>query len=124
MNIAIIAHDKKKELMATFCTKYAGVLSRHKLYATGTTGKILRDIGLDVHCFMAGRLGGDEQIAARIAYDEIDLLLFFRDNLTAGSYEPKDSLLRLCDIHNVILATNVVTAEIIIKAIENGDCKR
>lgn len=121
MNIAIIAHDKKKELMSNFCTKYAGVLSQHKLYATGTTGKMLQDLGLDVLCFMAGRQGGDDQIAARIAYDEMDILIFFRDALTAGEYEPKDSLLRLCDIHNTILATNVATADIILKALAKGE---
>ena len=120
MNIAIIAHDKKKEQLASFCTKHAGALSRHKLFATGTTGKVLTDIGLDVHCFMSGRQGGDDQIAARIAYDEIDLLLFFRDGFSLtreGSTDSENKVLRLCDIHNVLYATNVVTAEVLINSL-------
>lgn len=124
MNIAIIAHDKKKELMVRFCIAYAGILSKHTLYATGTTGKLVQDAsGLKVHRFMAGRQGGDQQIAVRIAYGEIDLLIFFRDTLTAQPYEPNDSLLRLCDTHNIPVATNVATAEILVKAIDSGSMK-
>ncbi len=119
MNIAIMAHDKKKEQLLSFCVKNAGILSRHKLFATGATGKILQDIGLDVHCFMSGRQGGDDQVAARIAYDEVDFLIFFRDGFAIDrteDFDSKNTLLRLCDIHNVLYATNVVTAEVILNS--------
>ncbi len=121
MNIAIIAHDKKKEQLSSFCTKYAGVLSGHSVFATGTTGKILQDIGLNVHCFMSGRQGGDDQIAARIAYDEIDLLIFLRDGFAVDrseDFDSKNNLMRLCDIHNVMYATNVKTAEVIMETLK------
>lgn len=101
MNIALIAHDKKKELMVQFCIAYSGILSKHSLYATGTTGKmIIENTGLNVYRFLSGPQGGDQQIGARIAYNEIDLVLFFRDPLNAEGYEPDVfSLLRLCDMH-------------------------
>ncbi len=123
MNIALIAHDKKKELMVQFCIAYKGILSKHKLYATGTTGGlIIEATGLDVHRFLSGPQGGDQQIGAHIAYDEIDLVLFFRDPLTAQPHEPDVSaLFRLCDVHNVPLATNVATAEVLIHGLERGD---
>ena len=80
MNIALIAHDKKKELMVQFCIAYCGILSKHNLCATATTGKIVSDTtGLKITRFMSGSRGGEEQIASRIAYDEIDILLYFRD---------------------------------------------
>ena len=89
MNIALIAHDKKKELMVQFCIAYSGILSKHSLYATGTTGKmIIENTGLNVYRFLSGPQGGDQQIGARIAYNEIDLVLFFRDPLNAEGYEP------------------------------------
>ncbi len=123
MNIALIAHDKKKELMVDFCIAYSGILKKHKLCATGTTGKLVADAtGLDIDMFLAGSQGGDQQIGARIAYNEIDLLLFFRDPLTPQTYEPSiSSLFRLCDIHNIPLATNLATAEVMIKGLERGD---
>ncbi len=123
MNIAIIAHDKKKEQLLSFCTRYAGVLAKNKLFATGTTGKVLQDIGLEVHCFMSGRQGGDDQIASRIAYDEIDFLMFFRDGFAVDrseDFDSKNTLLRLCDIHNVLYATNVATAEVILEHLKNN----
>lgn len=124
MNIALIAHDKKKELMVQFCIAYCGILSRHSLCATGTTAKLVSEAtGLKIHSFLSGLHGGDQQIAGRIAYNEIDVLLFFRDPLdTNNVHEPDQSqLLRLCDMHNIPVATNVATAEIIIMALERGD---
>ena len=100
MNIALIAHDSKKELMVQFCIAYCGTLSRHTLCATGTTGKLVADAtGLEIQKFLSGAQGGDQQIAARISYNEIDLLLFFRDPLNPKPNEPDDAnLLRLCDV--------------------------
>lgn len=123
MNIAIIAHDKKKELMIQFCIAYSGILSRHNLCATGTTGKLVQEAtGLEIHKFLSGPQGGDQQIGARIAYNEIDLVLFFRDPLTAQQYEPDMlSIVKLCDMHNVPVATNVATAEVLIHGLERGD---
>ena len=123
MNIALIAHDAKKELMVQFCIAYCGILSRHNLCATGTTGKIIRETtGLNVNCFMPGAAGGGEQIAARIGYNEIDLLIFFRDPLTPKPNEPKDiDILRMCDMHVIPVATNMATAEILIHGLERGD---
>lgn len=123
MNIALIAHDKKKELMAQFCIAYKGILSRHSLYATDTTGKVIIDnTGMSVYRFLPGPQGGDQQIGARVAYNEIDLVLFFRDPLTAEAYEPDISnLLRLCDMHNIPMATNLATAEVLIHGLDRGD---
>lgn len=123
MNIALIAHDKKKELMVQFCIAYTSILSKHTLFATGTTGGLVADAtGLKVHRFLSGPQGGDQQIGARIAYNEIDLVLFFRDPLTAQPHEPDVSaLLRLCDVHNIPLATNVATAEVLVRGMERGD---
>jgi len=123
MNIALIAHDKKKELMVEFCIAYKGIIGKHTLLATGTTGSlIIEATGLKVHRFLSGPQGGDQQIGARIAYNEIDLVLFFRDPLTAQPHEPDVSaLLRLCDVHNIPLATNVATAEVLIHGVERGD---
>ena len=123
MNIALIAHDAKKELMVQFCIAYCGVLSRHHLCATGTTGKLVSEaIGLDIQRFLAGSQGGDQQIAARIACNEVDLLLFFRDPIRARPDEPDEAgLLRLCDVHNIPVATNIATAEALIHALERGD---
>ncbi|MBE6904494.1 MAG: methylglyoxal synthase [Ruminococcaceae bacterium] len=123
MNIALIAHDKKKELMVQFCIAYCGILSRHSLCATGTTGKLVSEAtGLKINSFLSGAQGGDQQIAGRIAYNEIDILLFFRDPITAKSTEPDEmSLLRLCDMHNIPVATNAATAEVLIMALDRGD---
>lgn len=123
MNIALIAHDAKKELMTQFCIAYCGTLSKHKICATGTTGKIVADAtGLEITRYLAGYQGGEEQIAARIACNEIDLLLFFRDPLNAKPNEPNEAnLMRLCDVHNIPVATNIATAEALIHSLENGD---
>lgn len=123
MNIALIAHDKKKELMVQICIAYCGILANHNLFATGTTGKLVSEAtGLKVHRFLSGPQGGDQQIGARIAYNEIDMVFFFRDPLTAGAHEPDVlTLLRLCDLHNVPIATNVATAEVLIHGLARGD---
>ena len=123
MNIALIAHDTKKELMVQFCIAYCGILSRHNLCATGTTGKLVSEAtGLEIAKFLSGPQGGDQQIASRISYNEIDLLLFFRDPISAKPNEPNEAnLLRLCDVHNIPLATNIATAEALIHALERGD---
>ena len=123
MNIALTAHDAKKELMVQFCIAYCGILSRHNLCATGTTGKLVADAtGLNIHRVLSGTQGGDQQIAARIACNEIDLLLFFRDSMQTQTQEPFDkNLLRLCDVHNIPVATNIATAEVLIHGLERGD---
>lgn len=123
MNIAITAHDAKKELMVQFCIAYCGILSRHNLCATGTTGKLVADAtGLNIQRFLSGSQGGDQQIAARIALNEIDLLLFFRDSLQTTALDASDkNLLRLCDMHNIPVATNIATGEVLIHGLERGD---
>ena len=123
MNIALIAHDAKKELMTQFCIAYCGILSRHRLFATGTTGKLVSDAtGLEINCFLSGAQGGDQQIGALIACNEIDMLLIFGDPLNSKEHEPNAySLLRLCDVHNVPVATNIATAEALIHSLERGD---
>lgn len=123
MNIALIAHDSKKELMVQFCIAYCGVLSRHNLCATGTTGKMVEQAtGLTIQRYLSGSRGGAQQISARISCNEIDLLLFFRDPLTPKAHEPNErDLLRLCDVHNIPVGTNIATAEALIHALERGD---
>lgn len=125
LNIALIANDAKKELMTQFCIAYCGVLSHHNLCATGTTGKMVSDAtGLKVARFLGGTQGGDQQIAARIGCNEIDLLLMFRDPLVVNSKledETQEQILRLCDVHNIPVATNIATAEALIHALERGD---
>lgn len=123
MNIALIAHDAKKELMVQFCIAYCGILSRHKLCSTGTTGKMVSEAtGLEIQKFLTGSQGGDQQIAARIACNEIDMLLFFRDPLSPKPHEPSDiNILRLCDMHNIPFATNIATGEVLIHGLERGD---
>ena len=123
MNIALIAHNKKKELMVDFCIAYKNILKNHNLFATGGTGTlIIEQSGLNVHRFSSGLLGGEQQIGARISYNEMDLVIFFRDPFTVKEHEPNiNSLLRLCDIHSIPFATNIATAEMLIKGIERGD---
>jgi methylglyoxal synthase len=122
LNIALIAHDAKKELMTQFCIAYCGTLSKHSLCATGTTGKMVSEAtGLNIVKFLCGYQGGEEQISARIACNEIDLLLFFRDPLTARKDEPNEAnLLRLCDVQKIPLATNASSAVIMLEALKNG----
>ena len=123
MNIALIAHDSKKELLVQFCIAYCGILSRHNLSATGTTGKqVEQATGLTIQRYLSGAQGGGQQIGAKISCNEIDLLLFFRDPLSAKPHEPNDmDLLKLGDVHNIPVATNIATAEALIHALERGD---
>ena len=123
MNIALIAHDSKKELMVQFCIAYCGILSRQNLCATSTTGKMIAEAtGLRIQRYLAGSQGGAQQIASRISCNEIDMLLFFRDSLSPKAHEPNDmNLLRLCDMHNIPFATNIASAEILIHGLERGD---
>ena len=123
MNIALMAHDSKKELMTQFCIAYCGILSRHSLCATGTTGKLVAEAtGLEIQRFLSGSQGGDQQIASRIACNEIDLLLMFRDPLrTTPPHEPNEAnLLRLCDAQHSV-ATNIATAEALYSQPARGD---
>ena len=123
MTIALIAHDAKKELMVQFCIAYCGILSRYNLVATGSTGKMVAEAtGLEITRFLSGSQGGAQQIASRIGCNEIDMLLFFRDPLNPKPSEPDEqSLLRLCDVHNIPFATNIATAEMLIHGLERGD---
>ncbi|QAV26986.1 methylglyoxal synthase [Neobacillus thermocopriae] len=123
MKIALIAHDKKKEDMVHFVTAYQNILAEHELYATGTTGlRIQEATGLSVHRFQSGPLGGDQQIGAMIANNDMDMVIFFRDPLTAQPHEPDVSaLIRLCDVYAIPLATNMGTAEVLIHGLERGD---
>ena len=122
MDIAIIADDNKKELMAQFCIAYCGILCRHHIFATHTTGKYVADAtGLDIETYLAGEGGGTEQIAAKISYNEIDLVFYFRSTDPASEpSEAETNLLRLCDVYNVPLATNIATAEALVTALESG----
>jgi methylglyoxal synthase len=123
MNIALIAHDKKKDDMVKFVLAYRNTFAKHTLYATGTTGlRIQESTGLKVHRFQSGPLGGDQEIGAMIAKNEMDLVFFFRDPLTAQPHEPDVSaLIRLCDVYSVPLATNMGTGEVLIRGLEKGD---
>ena len=123
MTIALIAHDAKKELMIQFCIAYCGILSRHNLCATSTTGKMVAEAtGLHIQRYLAGSQGGAQQIASRISCNEIDMLLFFRECLSPKPHEPNDlALIRLCDMHNIPFATNIASAEILIHGLERGD---
>ncbi len=116
MRIALIAHDKMKAEMIAFAIKHKDVLKKHELFATGTTGhRIIEATGLNVKCFRSGPLGGDQEIGARVANGEIDLIFFFRDPLTAQPHEPDVSaLLRLSDVYKIPLATNSSTGELLI----------
>ncbi|GAM12618.1 methylglyoxal synthase [Mesobacillus selenatarsenatis] len=123
MNIALIAHDKKKDDLVGFAVAYKEIFKEHTLFATGTTGlRIIEATGLEVTRFQSGPLGGDQEIGARIANNLMDAVFFFRDPLTAQPHEPDvTALVRLCDVYSVPLATNMGTAEILVKGIERGD---
>ncbi len=123
MNIGLIAHDSKKKLMQNFCIAYRGILQKNELYATGTTGRLVEEAAnLTVHKFLAGHLGGVQQLTAQIEHNEIDLVIFLREPLTPQSHEPDvNSVIRICDTHNIPLATNLATAELLIRALDRGD---
>lgn len=120
--IALIAHDRMKDEMVHLAVAYRHLLSAHTLYATGTTGqKIAQATGLTVRRFQSGPLGGDQQIGALVAENRLDCVVFLRDPLTAQPHEPDvTALLRLCDVHRIPLATNIATAEIFLRAMEEG----
>ena len=123
MNIGLVAHDAKKKLMQNFCIAYRGILSHHDLYATGTTGRLIEEItNLSVHKFLAGHLGGEQQLGSQIEHNEMDLVIFLRDPLNPKTHEPDvNNFVKLCDIHNIPLATNLATAELLIKSLDRGD---
>ena len=123
MEIAIIAHDLKKELMTQFCIAYCGILSKHNLCATNITAKYISEAtGLQIEKLLAGEQGGEQQIGTRIAYNEIDILLFFRDTRPTSPYkEEENELLLTCDRYNIPVATNIATAEVLIMALDRGD---
>jgi len=123
MNIALIAHDKKKELMIEFCIAYSGILKKHHLCATSATGTCVEDAtGLNVTKFLSGSQGGGQQIGARISYNEIDLVLFFNDPISKHPSEAEVvPIIIACDTHNVPIATNVATAEVLVMGLERGD---
>ena len=123
MRIALIAHDKKKQEMIEIAKKYKDTLAKHTLYATGTTGRLIEEVAnLSIHKYLAGPLGGDQQMGAQIENNELDLVIFLREPLSPKSHEPDVSnVVRLCDMHNIPLATNLATAELLIRALDRGD---
>jgi len=123
MRVALIAHDRKKEEMIQLAVAYESILAKHELFATGTTGqRIMETTSLKVTRFLSGPLGGDQQIGAMIARNEMDVILFLRDPLTSQPHEPDIiALLRLCDVHRIPFATNLGSAEIILKALANDE---
>ncbi len=123
MNIGLIAHNSKKKLMQNFCIAYRGILSKNTLYATGTTGRLIEEVtNLTIHKYLAGHLGGQQQMGAQIEHNDMDLVIFLRDPLNPQSHEPDvNQVVRLCDIHNIPLATNLATAELLIKSLDRGD---
>ena len=120
MNIGLIAHDAKKVLMQNFCIAYRGILCKNDLYATGTTGRLIEEVAnLNVHKFLAGHLGGEQQLGAQIEHNQIDLVIFLRDPIR---HEPDvNNVVHLCDVHNIPIATNLATAELLIKSLDRGD---
>lgn len=125
MKIALIAHDKKKNDIIQLSLKYVDVLAQHVLYATGTTGAlIMGESGLKINRMKSGPLGGDQQIGSMIADSQLDLVIFLRDPLTSQPHEPDvNALLRLCDVTNTPLATNIASAEVMLKALKNNEFK-
>ncbi len=123
MNIALIAHDAKKKLMQNFCIAYRGILSKNDLYATGTTGRLIEEVtNLSIHKYLAGHLGGEQQIGAQIEHNQIDLCIFLRDPLNPKSHEPDiNNIMHLCDVYNIPLASNLASAELLIKSLDRGD---
>lgn len=123
MNIGLISHDAKKKLMQNFCIAYRGIMSKHQLYATGTTGRLVEEVtNLNIHKYLAGHLGGKQQLASQIENNDMDLLIFFRDPLNPRSHEPDvNDIVKCCDIYNIPMATNIATAEALILALDRGD---
>ncbi len=123
MNVGLIAHDSKKKLMQNFCIAYRGILSKNTLFATGTTGRLIEEVtNLNVHKYLAGHLGGAEQMCTDIEQDQLDLVIFFREPVNPKRTDPDESsIIRMCDLHNIPVATNLATGELLVKALERGD---
>ncbi len=123
MNIGLISHDGKKRLMQHLCIAYRPILSKHTLYATGTTGRLVEEAtNLSVRMFIPGHLGGEQQLGSMIENNKIDMVIFLRDPMKEKSSEPDiHGVAALCDMHNIPLATNLATAELLIKALHRGD---
>ena len=123
MNIGLVADDAKKKLMQNFCIAYRSILSSHTLYATGTTGRLIEEVtNLAVKKYLSGNLGGEQQLGVQIEQNEIDLVIFMKDPDTPGMHESElGNIQRLCDMHNIPIATNLATAELLIKSLERGD---
>ena len=123
MNIGLIAHDNKKKLMENLCIAYRHILCKHDLFATGTTGRLVEEAAnLTVQKYLSARLGGEQQMGAQIANNDIDLMIFLRDPISPHSYESQvNSIIHLCDMHNIPLATNLATAEVMLLALDRGD---
>jgi methylglyoxal synthase len=123
MKVALMAQDSKKKLMQNLCVAYRSIMMKHELYATGTTGRLIEEAsGLNVRKSLAGQIGGEEQIGAMIDQNQIDLVIFFRDPAGPRSREQDvNKVIRLCDMHNVPLATNIGTAELLLKSLDRGD---
>ena len=123
MNVGLIAHDSKKKLMQNFCIAYRGILSKHELYATGTTGLLIEEVtNLRIHKFLPGETGGARQLASQIEQGNLDMVIFLRDPLHVKAQEPEvNSIVRLCDSYNIPIATNIATAESLILGLARGD---
>ena len=122
MNIALMAHDGKKELMVQFCIAYCGILAEHSIIATNATGKLVAEAtGLPINLYMGEAQGGVQQIGARIAYNEIDLVMFFSDPANTEKAVAVNEICRLCDMYSVPFASNVATAEVLIQGLRRGD---
>ncbi|MBE6011896.1 methylglyoxal synthase [Anaeropeptidivorans aminofermentans] len=123
MNVALMAHDNKKKLMENLCIAYRHILIKHELYATDTTGRLIEDnTNLSVHKFLSGHLGGEQQMGSLISHNDIDLVIFLRDPLQPFLADGDNNVVfKLCDIHNIPLATNLATAEALIMALDRGD---
>ncbi len=123
MNVGLIAHNSKKKLMQNLCIAYRGILCKHEVYATSTTGRLIEEVAnINVHKFLAGHLGGVQQMCSQIEQNQIDLLIFLRDPQEPQKHEPDvNNVFRLCDMHNIPLATNLATAELAILALDRGD---
>ena len=123
MNIGLIAHDNKKKLMENLCIAYRHILCKHDIYATGTTGRLVEEAAnLVVHKYLSAQLGGEQQMGAQIINNDIDLMIFLRDPVSPHAYESEvKSIQHLCDMHNIPLATNLATAEVLLLALDRGD---
>ncbi len=123
MNVGLIAHNSKKKLMQDLCIAYKSILAKNQLYATATTGRLIEDVTkLHIHKFLPGNLGGQQQMAAQISNNEMDMVIFLRDPEKIIPHEPNvNDIIKLCDVYNIPVATNLATAELLILALGNGE---